>query len=124
MEPMYTKMLIAVLLLPVILISGIYLRKRSRPYNNILFSVHKIVAVILIIFALLVLRNFLRNTSTDRLIIYLAISTAVLLLFSFITGALQSFERPLPLTIVIIHKVSSYLMFICLPLSFILQYNM
>ena len=124
MEPMYTKMLIAVLLLPVILISGIYLRKRSRPYNNILFSVHKIVAVILIIFALLVLRNFLRNTSTDGLIIYLAISTAVLLLFSFITGALQSFERPPPLTIVIIHKVSSYLMFIFLPLFFILQYNM
>ena len=124
MEPMYTKMLIAVLSLPVILISGIYLRRRSRPYNNILFSVHKIVAVILIIFALIVLRYFLRNTSTDGLIIYLAILTAILLLFSFITGALQSFERPPPVTIVIIHKVSSYLMFISLPLSFILQYNM
>ena len=124
MEPMYTKMLIAVLSLPVILISGIYLRRRSRPYNNILFSVHKIVAVILIIFTLIVLRNFLRNTSTDRLIIYLAILTAILLLFSFITGALQNFERPPPLTIVIIHKVSSYLMFIFLPLFFILQYNM
>ncbi len=124
MEPMYTKMLMAVLSLPLILISGIYLRKRSRPYNNILFSVHKIVAVILIIFALIVLRNFLRNSSIDGLIIYLAILTAILLLFSFITGALQSFERPLPLTIVIIHKVSSYLMFISLPLFFILQYNM
>jgi predicted neutral ceramidase superfamily lipid hydrolase len=123
MEKIYTKILLGLFLLPVIVISGIYLRKKARPYNNILFTAHKIVAVVYLIFTVLVIINFIRDSSREGILPFLLALTASLILFSFITGALQSFEKPPPAIINIIHKVSSYLIIICLPLIFILLCN-
>lgn len=123
MDTIYTKILIGLFLLPVIVISGIYLRKKSRPYNNILFTGHKIIAVVYLIFTVLVIISFFRNASREGILPFLLALTASLILFSFVTGALQSFEKPPPAIINIIHKVSSYLIIICLPLTFILLYN-
>ena len=124
MESIFTKILIILFSLPVILVSGIFLRKKSRPYNNILFTVHKIIAVVYIIFTILVLRSFLKDPGPEGIFAFLLIFTAALIVFSFITGALQSFEKPPPSIVSIIHKASSYLMFICLPLTFIIYYNL
>lgn len=124
METFFTKILIILFSLPVIMISGIFLRKKSRPYNNILFTVHKLIAVVYIIFTILVIRRFLTDTGAEGIFIFLLLFTAALILFSFITGALQSFEKPPPSVVSVTHKVSSYLMFICLPLTFIIYYNL
>jgi|GEM_PF-1565881 len=45
MKPILPRMLIAVILLPIIIISGIYLRIKSRPYKKALFAVHKTLTV-------------------------------------------------------------------------------
>lgn len=119
MESAGIKITILVLALHIILFSGIYLRKKSRPYNNIVFAIHKIVAVIFIIFIVLVMRASLTNESPDGIFVYLLVFTAFLALTSFITGVLQSFEKPPPAMVNIIHKVSSYLLFTCLALIFI-----
>jgi len=124
METIFTKILIILFSLPFILISGIFLRKKSRPYNKILFTFHKIVAVVYIIFTILVIRSFSRDPGPEGIFAFLLVFTAALILFSFITGALQSFEKPPPSVVSVTHKVSSYLMFICLPLTFIIYYNL
>jgi len=124
METIFTKILIILISLPVILISGIYLRMKSRPYNNTLFTVHKIVAVVYIIFTILAIRSFLKDSGLEGFFGFLVIFTAALIFVSFITGALQSFEKPPPSIVSIIHKASSYIMFICLPLTFVLLYNL
>lgn len=120
MEPTMTKIFAVIILLPLIIVSGIFLRKKSRPYNNILFTLHKLLALAVIIFSIIVIRGALKNADISGYLFYLLILTAALLLFSLVTGALQSFEKEPPKIINTIHRVSSYTMFLIIPLSFIL----
>jgi hypothetical protein len=124
MDPTFSKMLIALFMLPVMIISGIYLRKKSRPYKQLPFTVHKVPAIIYIIFSLLVIIRFLNNYTPEGLMVCLIIFTLTLMLSSFVTGALQSFEKPPHVIIIITHKVGSYLLSICLPLTFLLIFIM
>ncbi len=122
MDPTFTKMLIALLLLPVIIISGIYLRKKSRPYKQFPFTIHKTLAIAYIIFSVLVIIRFFKNYNPAGLMVFLIIITLALMISSFVTGALQSFEKPPHSIIIVTHKVSSYLLSLSLPLTFFLIY--
>jgi len=113
------KIIIAALSLPFILITGIYLRKKSRPYNKLVFSVHKIIDLTLIVLSVIILRGLAIST-TDGMPVFITVILAVLILLSFITGALQSFEKPPPGVIIITHKVASYMILVLLPLTYIL----
>lgn len=124
MESALSKMIIAVSLLPVILIAGIILRIKSRPYNNLTFSVHKIIAVIYTVFVIIIFVNYFRELFTGGMLPVLVLSGVLFLVISFVTGALQSFEKPAPSFVVALHKISSYLMLVIIPASFILIYNL
>lgn len=123
MESAGIKITILVLALHLILFSGIYLRKKSRPYNNLLFTLHKTIAVACIIFSILVIRSFLINLTLGGVLTFLLITTATLLLLTFISGVLQSFEKQAPKIVNKLHRLSSYLMLIFMPLTFILIYK-
>ena len=124
MESELTKIIIAASLLPIILVSGIILRKRARPFSNILFTIHKTIAVVYTIFTVIVFINFFRGNYPGDSVTFPVIVSLALIIISFITGALQSFEKPPPAALNIVHKVSSYLMFISLPLTFIFIYKL
>lgn len=123
MEPTLTKILIVLIILPVIVLSGIFLRRASSPYNNMLFALHKTAAVASVIFSVIVIRIFIINPVAEGLLVYMLYFTAFLILAGFISGALQSFEKPPPVIVNIIHKVSSYLMLVCIPLTFLLLFS-
>ena len=113
------KFIIAALSLLFILISGIYLRKKSRPYNNLVFSVHKILDLTFIVLSVIISGGYAYGT-TEEMSVFITVILAVLILLSFITGALQSFKKPPPGVIIITHKVASYMILVLLPLSYIL----
>lgn len=123
MESVFTKILLALVILPVIIISGIFLRKKSRPYNKALFSLHKTVSVVFIIFSVLLIRRFIISQAVEGLLSYLLILSVAFMITSFVTGALQSFEKAPPEAVNRVHRISSYLMFPFIPLTFILIYN-
>ena len=123
MESELTKMIMAISLLPLIVITGIFLRIKKRPYNNVLFSIHKIIAFAFIVFSIIVFIRFFRGINTNIAISFLLLSTTALMILNFITGALQSFEKEAARIINILHKISSYLVIICLPISFIIIYK-
>ena len=123
MESVFTKILVALIILPVIIISGIFLRKRSRPYNNALFTLHKTISVVFIIFAVLLIRIFIIIMAVEGVLSFLLILSVALMITSFVTGALQSFEKTPPEAVNRVHRISSYLMFPCILLTFILIYN-
>jgi len=123
MEPSLAKILAILIILPVIVLSGVFLRRASRPYNKLLFTLHKTAAVVAVIFSVIVIRLFIINSVAAGILVYLLYLTAFLILAGFISGALQSFERPPPAFVNIIHKVSSYLMMVFIPLTFLLLFK-
>ena len=112
MDDLQLKIVLSILLMALLILSGIRLRRKARPYKTALFTVHKLTAIGVIILIWIILKTILNDPVIKGISQATIISAIIIALISFISGALQSFEKAAPGVIVISHKISSYLVII------------
>jgi hypothetical protein len=93
----------------VIFASGFWLSRSGKPYNGILFNVHKLIALgALVLFVM----TLYRTNQADALRVaelIAALVTGLLALTLLVTGGLSSIEKPMPEFVVTLHHIAPYL---------------
>ena len=99
------------------IISGIWMSKTGKPYHTAVFTVHKLSAVLMVIFTVILILDINKNRGITNFEWILFIFTGLFFLLSFITGALMSFEKPVKAIISITHKIMPYFILVAAILS-------
>ncbi len=86
--------------------TGIWLSNYGRPLNSILFNIHKLIALISVIYTVVIIRNIIKNIEVKSLILVLIIFSALLIIALFVTGAFLSPGKPANGLLLIIHNIS------------------
>jgi Na+/glutamate symporter len=101
-----SKIIGTVLLFILTIVSGIWLSNSGKPLNTLIFNIHKLVALVSVIFIAIVIRNLLRNVEINHVILTLIIVTGLFVLILFISGALLSLGKPVNNIILTIHATT------------------
>jgi hypothetical protein len=115
MEAITTNSLISALLTLILLVSGIWLMKTGEPYKKVVFAVHKIsIAALTVLLVLITVRHLqLFDFSGWGLIFF--IFAAMFYTIAVISGVVLSFESTARNFLKTIHKISSVLIIVMVP---------
>jgi hypothetical protein len=102
--------------------TGIVMHKLGRPFKPLLSAVHKVIALAVVVFTILLVRNAFTTSTPDILTIILFSVTMLLLISLFITGALLSGEKEMPKIVLILHDIATYLTPLTAGISFFLLF--
>jgi hypothetical protein len=110
-------------IIPCVILSGIWLRIKGKPYNTAIFTLHKLLTVgaIWLLIKTLVRADYLSYNSFSSS--WLPLLTAIIFIITFATGVMQSFSRNAPPSVNVTHKVTPYLVMILLAIIFIDIFN-
>jgi hypothetical protein len=101
------------LLFLLIIISGIWLTKTGRPYQNIVFNVHKLISLLTVVLGAIMVYNLQKGLEISGLATNLMILAGIMFIILIITGGLLNLDKPFYDTLRIVHRILS-------PLSIIL----
>ncbi len=102
--------------------SGIIMHKQGRPFKPMLAMAHKLLALAVIVFTILLVRNTFAEGLPNTLTIILFAATMFLLISLFVTGAMLSGEKEMPKIVLILHDIATYLTPVTAGISFILLF--
>lgn len=101
-----------VLFLLVVFISGVVLDKFGKPFNPLVFNIHKLIALAFVIFASILTYNFFKSTGWNTFSIIISVFFCITILALFITGALISIGRAFSNKMLFIHNIGSVLILV------------
>lgn len=92
-----------------IFVFGYWLGHTGKPFNVVIFTVHKLLSVAAVVFLVIVIykRNQAIPLSAIELIV--VVVTGLFFLGNIITGGLLSIDKPMPLVILRMHQIIPYL---------------
>lgn len=115
MESAITQSLIAAIFAFVLILSGIILRKGGEPYKTSIFTLHKLAVLALIVFVVLVYIQHFKLFSFEGFGLFLFLLSGVLFAAAFFSGVLLAFEKTSSYKLQIIHRLTSWLTVLCIP---------
>ena len=115
MESTITKSIITAILTIILILSGIILKKSGEPYKTGIFTIHKLSVAATIIFVILIYVQHLKMLHFEGLGMILFMVSNIILVISFITGSLLSFEKIISYKLKIVHRVLSWLTILFIP---------
>ena len=98
------------------LVFGFWLSHSGKPYNGILFNIHKLVALAAVILMVVQLSRLHNNADSLALIIALLIMAGICVVALFASGALMSTGKPDYTLALTIHRIAPVVMIIALGL--------
>jgi hypothetical protein len=108
------KIIISSALLILLIVAGVYIHRTGKPYNNFIFSIHKIFTIVMIIILVIVVKSSLRETDVGLLYYLLLIAASVALTGLLISGGMMSLDRHQE-TMLVIHRICTAIFLICYP---------
>ncbi len=84
---------ITIFALGIVMIFGFLLSKNGKPYNDILFTIHKGVALGMVIYSYLYIKQFKSIIRNDFWLVLFLIIIVICILALFVTGALLSIGK-------------------------------
>jgi hypothetical protein len=109
MNPMASKLIVTGLLLLFTLLSGVWLSHSGRPYNTMIFTFHKLIALGVVIFTAVTVHQLRTNVDIQMFTIGAIVVTGLLFFSLFASGALLSIGKPDHGVILMIHRVAPLL---------------
>jgi hypothetical protein len=91
------------------LVSGAWLGVSGRPYNGLLFNVHKLIALGAVIVTAIQIYQALEGPATQALLIALIVVAGLCVLALFVTGAMMSMGKPGYDVLRIVHSAAPFL---------------
>lgn len=96
---------------------GLWLSRAGRPYNGVLFNIHKLLALGAVVVAALQFSSLLKSADTLAPTIALLVAAGAGVIALFATGALMSLNNPNYALLLNIHRVAPALVVITLALA-------
>ncbi len=96
----------------IIIISGIALNRSEVKYNSAVFTIHKIVTLILVAYSVISFITLIKTGNTNILINFIAIFGSLAILTLFSTGVFMSIKKEFHHILPIIHGVTTFLLII------------
>ncbi len=118
-----TRVIISSALLMLLIVAGIFIHRTGKPYNSLVFGIHKIFTITLIVILVTMVKNYLPGAEVTFLL-YLIICIAALALSGLlISGGMISLDRHRN-TMLLVHQVCTAVFLVCFPvLTWILISN-
>jgi hypothetical protein len=85
---------------------GFWLSRAGKPYNGLIFNVHKLIALATVVLAAIQVRNTLENVEVQFVLLALIALTGLAVIALFVTGALMSANKPAERTLLTIHRIA------------------
>lgn len=123
MNTLTSKLVLSAVGFGLTLLSGVLLSSLGRPLNSLVFALHKLIAVGTLILVGLNIFNLIRAVDVRAFYLVVIVLTGLLFLALVVSGALLSFERPLPLVALRVHQVVPALALAAAALSLALLVN-
>jgi len=92
-----------------ILVSGYWLSHIGKPYNAILFNIHKLVAVAAIVLLVIIVVRANRVAALSTIELIAAVATGVSFLSLVASGGVLSIVKEMPAVVLKVHQVAPYL---------------
>jgi hypothetical protein len=108
------------------LVLGVWLSYSGKPYNGILFNIHKLIALGAVVITGMQVYKLLQETQIDTLLIVLVILTGLWVVTLFATGAMMSAGKLDYKMMLTLHKVMPFLTAVTMALTIYLltgKYN-
>ena len=99
--------------------SGFWLRKKQEPYPLVISAIHKLGAVAVVVFLVLIIRNHLHIPDFRGLGLIFLIVSCLFFITAFISGILITIEKIQWYFLKTIHKITSFLTVIMIPVIWI-----
>lgn len=94
------------------LVFGFWLSKLGKPYNGILFNIHKLIALATVVILTMQVYGIFKSSEPQPLIIVLIIATAICVVALFVSGAFMSIGNLNYRIMLTIHRIALALFFI------------
>jgi len=91
------------------LVFGFWLSRSGKPYNGLIFNIHKLIALAAVIVAAIRAFNALKIVEAQPILIALLIVIGLCAVALFVTGALMSANKPAYPSLLTIHRVAPLL---------------
>jgi hypothetical protein len=92
-----------------IFLSGFRLSRSGKPYSVVIFTIHKLIGMATGIFLVMTVYPIYQAFSFSPIEITAIVITVLFLVVTVAAGALLSIDKPMPVVISVVHKVSPYL---------------
>lgn len=95
------------------IITGVILSRIGHPYHKTVFAFHKIFSLLSMVLLIWVAIPYLKPEPRGSLFMIASYITGGMLLVSFVSGVLLSFEKVISKYVTYIHRLSTAMMIIC-----------
>ena len=109
MNTIQMKITITAGLLLCIFAFGFWLSRSGKPYNQVIFTIHKLIALGAVIYLGTTVHKIHQAASLNPANMTIIMLTALCGLIAFVTGALLSTNQAMPLIVLRLHQVAPYL---------------
>lgn len=109
------KIIICIIACVLIILSGLWLYRIEKPYQTLPLTIHKLISLAVIALLVLVLRQVYLAGSATQPLVLASIALGVFLVTAIATGGIISAMKDAPVAALIIHRVSSVLVFVLMP---------
>ncbi len=103
------KVVVLTLLYILTIMSGFWLSHFGKPLNQIIMTLHKLIALASVIYSVVIIRSLLKNIEFHSLYLFLFVLSGIFVIILFVSGALLSREDTSYHIFSIIHLVTPFL---------------
>jgi len=120
-----TRIIIAGLLYTIAVISGFWLKKLGKPFNPLVFNIHKFAALICVVISIIIIYNLIKKSEIQVITLALIILAIISVLVQFVSGAFISIGKPenLQHTFILIHNITTVVAPITIAMTIYLLYR-
>lgn len=102
----FSKILISSIMIILLIPAGIFIHKTGKPYNNLVFTLHKLLTIAMVIIMLFVIVNYLKVTDIPAIQSVILGTAAISLLLLFISGGMMSLDK-LQDSMLVVHRITT-----------------
>jgi len=92
-----------------IFLSGFWLSNTGKPFNVILFTIHKLIGVAAVVFLVITVNRIHQVAALSTIELIACVVTGLFFVSTIISGGLVSLDKPMPAAISMMHKLFPYL---------------
>lgn len=92
-----------------IFVSGFWLGRSGKPYNGIVFNIHKLIAVVAVVFLVITMRQINQVARLSAMELTAGVVTGVFFLGAIISGGVLSIGKSIPAAILTMHQITAFL---------------
>lgn len=121
---MNTKLIYTALLFGIIFVFGFWLNRTGKPYNTIIFTIHKLITLAAVVFLAVTLYRVHQVSPLGTLQVAAVVVTALCFVAAMVSGGLLNIEKEMPIFVLRLHQVMPYMALLSTALTLYLVFGM